>query len=48
MLFKNSFLLPHLFCNVEFEVNYFTIPNQSSEVLILKADAASGPKYNKQ
>ena len=38
MLLKNSFLLPHLFCNVQFESADFTTPNQSSEIVILKIE----------
>ena len=38
MLLKNSFLLSHLFCNLEFEFSYFTTPNQWSEILILKIE----------
>ena len=33
MLLKTSLLLPHLFCNAEFEVT-----EQSSEILILKIE----------
>ena len=36
MLLKNSFLLPHLFCNVEFEFSWFYNTKQSSEILILE------------
>ena len=35
MLLKISFLLPHLFCSVEFD---FTTTKQSSEILILKIE----------
>ena len=35
MLLKISFLLPHLFCNVEFEFSWFNSTKQSSEILIL-------------
>ena len=39
MLLKTSFLLPHLFCNVEFEFSSFHNTEQSSEVtLILKIE----------
>ena len=38
MLLKNSFLLPHLFCNVEFEFSWFYNTEQSSEILILKIE----------
>ena len=38
MLLKNSFLLPHLFCNVEFEFSWFHNTKQSSEILILKTE----------
>ena len=36
MLLKTLFLLPHLFCNVEFEFSWFHNTEQSSEILILK------------
>ena len=36
MLLKNSFLLLHLFCNVEFELIWFHNSKQSSEILILE------------
>ena len=36
MLFKTSFLLPHLFCNVKFEFSWFHNTKQSSEILIPK------------
>ena len=36
MLLKNSFLLPHLFYNVEFKVIWFQHTEQSSEILIFK------------
>ena len=36
MLLKTSFLLPHQFCNVEFEFSWFHSTKQSSESLILK------------
>ena len=38
MLLKNSFLLPDLFCNVEFEFSRFRSTKQSSEILILKIE----------
>ena len=38
MLLKISFLLPRLFCNVEFEFNLFHNTKQSSEILILKIE----------
>ena len=38
MLLKNSFLLPHLFRNVEFECSWFHNSEQSSEILILKIE----------
>ena len=38
MLLKNSFLLPHLFCNVEFEFSWFHNTKQSSEILILELE----------
>ena len=38
MLLKNSFLLPHLFCNVEFEFSSFHSTKQSSEILILEIE----------
>ena len=38
MLLITSFLLPHLFCNVEFEFNWFNNAEQSSEILILKIE----------
>ena len=38
MLLKNPFLLPHLFCNVEFEFSWFQNTTQSSEILILEMD----------
>ena len=36
ILLKPSFLLPDLFCNVDFEFSWFHNTNQSSEILILK------------
>ena len=36
MILKILFLLPHLFCNVEFEFSWFHSTEQSSEILILK------------
>ena len=38
MLGKISFLLPHLFCNVEFEFSWFYNTKQSSEILTLKIE----------
>ena len=38
MLLENSFLLPHLFCNVEFEFSWFHSTKQSSEILILETE----------
>ena len=38
MLLKTSFLLRHLFCNVEFEFSWFHNTVQSSEFLFLKID----------
>ena len=38
MIFKTSFLLPHLFCNVEFEYSWPQNTKQSSEILILKIE----------
>ena len=38
MLRKISFLLPHLFCNVEFEFSWYHNTKQSSEILILKIE----------
>ena len=38
MLLKISFLLSHLFCNVEFEFSWFHNTKQSSEILILKIE----------
>ena len=38
MLLKISFLLRHLFCNVEFEFSWFHNTKQSSEILILKKE----------
>ena len=39
MLLKTSFLLPHLFCNVEFQFSSFHNTEQSSEeILILKIE----------
>ena len=38
MLLKNSFLLLHLFCNIEFEFNWFHNTDQSAEILILKIE----------
>ena len=38
MLLKNSFSLPHLFWNAEFESPDFTTPNQSSEIVILEIE----------
>ena len=36
MILKILFLLPHLFCNVEFEFSWFHNTEQPSEILILK------------
>ena len=36
MLLKNSYLLPDFYCNMNLNSGYFTAPNQSSIVLILK------------
>ena len=38
MLCKISLLLPHLFCNVEFEFNWFYNTKRSSEIIILKIE----------
>ena len=38
MLLKNSFLLPHLFCNIEFEFSWFHSSKQLSEILILEIE----------
>ena len=38
MLSKISLLLPHLFCNIEFEFSWFHNTKQSSEILILKIE----------
>ena len=38
MLLKTSFLLPHLFYNVELTSSDFTTTRQSSEILILKME----------
>ena len=39
MLLKTSFLLPHLFCNVEFElILLISNTEQSPEVFILKTE----------
>ena len=38
MLRKISFLLPHLFCSVEFEFTRFHNTKQSSEILILQIE----------
>ena len=38
MLLKNSFLLFHLFCNIELEFSWFHNTKQSSEILILKIE----------
>ena len=38
---KTSFLLPHLFCNAEFEFSWFYNTEQSSEILILKIEMLS-------
>ena len=38
MLRKILFLLPHVFCNVEFEFSWFYNTKQSSEILILKIE----------
>ena len=38
MLLKILFLLPHLFCNVEFEFSWLHNTNQSSDILILKIE----------
>ena len=38
MLLKNSCLLPHLFCNGEFEFSWFHNTEHSSEILILKIE----------
>ena len=35
MVLKNSFLLPHLFCNVKFELSWFHNTKQSSEIWVL-------------
>ena len=36
MILKILFLLPHLFCNVEFEFSWFHNTEQPSEILIRK------------
>ena len=36
MLLKNSFLLPHFFCDVEFKFSWFRNTKQPSEILILE------------
>ena len=41
MLLQNSFLLSHLFCNVEFEFRWFCNTEQVSEILILKIEMLS-------
>ena len=38
MLLKNSFLLSHFFCNLEFEFSGFRNTKQSSEIFILKIE----------
>ena len=38
MLLKNSFILSHLFCNVEFEFSWIRNTKQSSEILILEIE----------
>ena len=38
MLLKTSFLLPQLFCNVEFEFSWFCSTEQSPGILILKIE----------
>ena len=38
MFIKNPFLLPHLFCNVDFEFTWFYNTKQSSEIWILKIE----------
>ena len=38
MLLKTSFLIPHLFCNVEFEFSWFHNTEQASKILILKIE----------
>ena len=38
MLIKNSFLLPHLFCNVEFEFSWFHNTKLVIRDLILKIE----------
>ena len=38
MLRKTSFLLPHLFCNVEFEFNWFHNTEKLSEILLLETE----------
>ena len=38
MLLKNSFLLTHLFCNVEFEFSWYHSTKQASEILILEIE----------
>ena len=38
MLLKNLFLLPHLFCNAEFEFSWFHSTKVSSEILILEIE----------
>ena len=38
MLLKNLFLLPHLYCKVEFEFSWFQNTQQSSQILILKIE----------
>ena len=41
MLLNTSFLLSHLFCNVDFEFSWFHNTKQSSEILILKTEMLS-------
>ena len=38
MLLKTSFLLPHLFSNVELEFSWFRNTEQPSEIFILKIE----------
>ena len=38
MLLETSFLLRHVFCNIEFEFSWFHNTGQSSEILILKIE----------
>ena len=38
ILLKTLILLPHLFCNVEFEFSWFHNTEQPSEILILKIE----------